>query len=915
MAHLLKGRRLYPELNQQGSQQASEVNQPTTQSAASNPFMKQQEFNPYQHTQANYGQQGGYYNPNQQHYQQEQFQNPNNPYANPQTTQANPRMQNPIPDQSYHQTPQNPSSVQQQDVAKKQQANLGPKRKPSKSKQIDSDKIPRPEFNSESSYAPKDYLTTSYTNPPPSYWNYITRDEGCAGPRYARASLYKVPVDESLLNSTQIPFGIILQPFADPTPDEETVPVVNYGEQGPFRCTRCRAYVSPHWMWTQGGASAVCNLCKMTNAVPKEYYCPTDETGLRRDRFEKPELCRGVYEFAAPSIYSNRAPVTSNIIICLDVSSSSYLSGIFHQVLSSLQSLIDYVQSPELTKICIATYDTALNLFLVPDDLTKEPTVVSIPEIDDPCVPLPIEAVFLNVQSDREKIDYLIQKITKYYESNEKLTSKGVYATCFGAALNSCCNMLFKDGGRVLIFASQAPVSGFGKIKRRDDYKLYGTDKEKTLYVPQVDDYDQLAKKCLEKRVCVDLFCYAPEYFDLATIGQVCNLTGGNIYYYPNYNGNYDGEKLHYDLARNLTRYVGYDVVMTVRTSQGLAFSEYVLPTGRRPIADLELSALDADHALAVYFKHEDKLPDEDDVNIQAAVLYTNPYGERMIRVINVKLNTSKDLVNIFRSADVEAVAQLLIKKYIVQINSTPIKAIRDSLTSKLVDILYNYRIHCATSSSPAQLILPESLKVLPIYIFAIFKAHMLRISGEIKPDERSYDLHKFTRYPCNVLSNLWYPKLISLHDIYESKEFAAGSLVEETQRIIVPANIAATDEKIDDNGIYLLDNNETIYIYVRKEAEPELIQSLFGVESFEDLAQLTAFPQFVETDYFYRVNNIIDSLRKYKNGSYQNVRIIPEKDPMEAYFMYLLMEDERGGPSYSAYLCDVHKMIQSRYN
>jgi len=44
--------------------------------------------------------------------------------------------------------------------------------------------------------------------------------------------------------------------------------------------------------------------------------------------------------------------------------------------------------------------------------------------------------------------------------------------------------MLFKDAGRVLIFSTQAPVNGLGKIKKRDDFKLYGTEKEKTLFVP-----------------------------------------------------------------------------------------------------------------------------------------------------------------------------------------------------------------------------------------------------------------------------------------------------------------------------------------------------------------------------------------------------------------------------------------------
>ena len=102
----------------------------------------------------------------------------------------------------------------------------------------------------------------------------------------------------------------------------------------------------------------------------------------------------------------------------------------------------------------------------------------------------------------------------------------------------------------------------------------------------------------------------------MSTIGEVCNISGGNIYYYPTYDGNYDGEKLHYDLARNLTRYVGYDAVMTVRASQGLIFQEYVLPRGRRPMPELEMSCLDADTAINVFLNHEEKLSENDDAHI-----------------------------------------------------------------------------------------------------------------------------------------------------------------------------------------------------------------------------------------------------------------------------------------------------------
>lgn len=84
----------------------------------------------------------------------------------------------------------------------------------------------------------------------------------------------------------------------------------------------------------------------------------------------------------------------------------------------------------------------------------------------------------------------------------------------------------------------------------------------------------------------------------------------------------------------------------------------------------------------------------------------------------------------------------------------------------------------------------------------------MLANSGNTRSDDRSYDLHRFTKMPVNVLSTFWYPKLYSLHNIYESEEeVPPGGVNEETEKIKIPSNLACTDEKIDDGGIYLLDN------------------------------------------------------------------------------------------------------------
>lgn len=55
-----------------------------------------------------------------------------------------------------------------------------------------------------------------------------------------------------------------------------------------------------------------------------------------------------------------------------------------------------------------------------------------------------------------------------------------------------------------------------------------------------------------------------------------------------------------------------------------------------------------------------------------------------------------------------------------VEIPSTPLSQIREQVTNVCVNILHSYRKFCATVSSSGQLILPEALKLLPLYTLGI---------------------------------------------------------------------------------------------------------------------------------------------------------------------------------------------------
>lgn len=60
------------------------------------------------------------------------------------------------------------------------------------------------------------------------------------------------------------------------------------------------------------------------------------------------------------------------------------------------------------------------------------------------------------------------------------------------------------------------------------------------------------------------------------------------------------------------------------------------------------------------------------------------------------------------------------------QLPGGSLAAAREAVTGAAVDVLAAYRRHCASQSSSAQLILPEALKLMPLYTLALLKSPAL---------------------------------------------------------------------------------------------------------------------------------------------------------------------------------------------
>lgn len=74
------------------------------------------------------------------------------------------------------------------------------------------------------------------------------------------------------------------------------------------------------------------------------------------------------------------------------------------------------------------------------------------------------------------------------------------------------------------------------------------------------------------------------------------------------------------------------------------------------------------------------------------------------------------------------------------------------------------------------------------------------------------------------LIRNL-YNKIYPIHDIYNTSDKYTPGNIMKNDFTILPTTIANSLERIEVNGIYLIDNGEYIFLYILKEADPDLLE------------------------------------------------------------------------------------------
>jgi hypothetical protein len=185
--------------------------------------------------------------------------------------------------------------------------------------------------------------------------------------------------------------------------------------------------------------------------------------------------------------------------------------------------------------------------------------------------------------------------------------------------------------------------------------------------------------------------------------------------------------QLAHELLRGGASYQGRDVTMKLRLSRHFGIEQFF---GGGFFDALEeewrLPSIDATTSAMFSFGMTGSLRDEERVYMQLAALYTTPRKERRLRVHNLSVIASEKPTTVYRNCDIEALVcaygRVAANKALEHSLNDEAQGPRKYLQSSLVDLLVKYRHLCSSTSPKSQLVLPESLKVMPMLMLGLLK-------------------------------------------------------------------------------------------------------------------------------------------------------------------------------------------------
>ncbi|KAE9461393.1 hypothetical protein C3L33_06722, partial [Rhododendron williamsianum] len=655
-----------------------------------------------------------------------------------------------------------------------------------------------------------------------------------------RATVGRFPIDSDALESSGVPWGVTLTPFA--ARDENGNPPL-YGSDGHLlpRCENCWAYYNTfcgeqeQWAWT-------CSLCGTLNGLPSEAV----------SRYSRPQSCpentSSFVDLELPMEGNEEEAMQARpvYVAAVDLSSSEeFLELIKSALLAALEAL-----GPG-SLFGLATFSHKIGLYDVQGPVPVVKNVFIPPDVDD-TLPMELE----DVETCKDRIASALEAL-RPTNSWERTTAAGqgldgvlLGGRGFGIAMDALFNYLSSEYGstfalaRVFAFLSGPPDFGAGQLDTRrygEQYASKGEDADRALLPEQTPFYKDLAAVAVQAGVCVDLFAVTNEYTDLASLKFLSIESGGSLFLYSNT----DDSTLPQDMYRMLSRPYAFNCILRLRTSSefktGHSYGHFFPDPQYENVQHIiccdsyATYAYDFDFAnnvgfsrhtseppmLQIAFQYTVVVPPEELSNSASSSPSRNKHSlKRRLRIRTLQFGTARNINELYDSVDPEAVLSILVHKVISASLEQGVREGRMLLHDWLVILTAQYNDACKLvqydhgSSTAARIDIALSqcpqLQPLPRLVFALLRSQLLRFHEEgVHPDYRIYLQCLFSALEPSSLHRAIYPLLTS----YASPDKQAFPRHSLSRAALITSG----------SPIFFLDAFTTLIVFYSSTADPSL--------------------------------------------------------------------------------------------
>merc|ERR550532_598823 len=467
----------------------------------------------------------------------------------------------------------------------------------------------------------------------------------------------------------------------------------------------------------------------------------------------------------------------------------------------------------------IITFDTALHFYNLNSSLSQ-PQMLVVSDLEDLFLPLP-DDMLVHINESETAIMTLLDSLPSIFGDTK------VNESCLGSAVKGAFSAMKHIGGKMLVFGACIPSVGDLSLKStRDNPRLLGTEKEVELLRPVTnkdgsDGYKDLSTELTRAQITVEMFIAPQTYVDLASISPLAKFTGGDVRFYPQFHINTLGFKLKTELMHVLSRYMGWEAVMRVRVSRGWKITNFHGHLFVRGQDLLLVPNCHTDQTFAVSIDMDENVNPDPVFCMQSALLYTNSDGERRIRVHTWASLLTQNYADIIGSIDVQATIAMLSQ-------ITLKHALKHSLPEGR-SMLQNTCQQFVQAGNLCPNV--EALQFLPLYVMGMLKSPAFRGPTDITPDMRTYIWSRLENLMVSQLSAYYYPRMIALHNIPGD-----CGIPDEDGVVTLPEMLNLTSESMTQDGVFLLEDGETMNVWIGNSVDPGFLQAVFAVSSVDQI-------------------------------------------------------------------------------